>query len=178
MIEIAHEGRAGQAADHLLGGAAHIDVDDAGTGGLGDAGRLPHPARFAPGELHGHGFFRRLPAGAQNHVFLFTDQILGRDHLGDDEAAALGADGPAERQVGDAGHGSKKNRLDMDVRAAPADAHRIAPHLTARPVCGGGVIGGGGRGWGPARYLLSWCAHILAAYLLIKLHRCAGRDKR
>ena len=52
MIEIAHQSGAGGPVGHLLGGAAHVDVDDLGALRFGNAGALRHPKGFAAGELH------------------------------------------------------------------------------------------------------------------------------
>ena len=52
MIEIAHQRRAGLLAGHVLGRAAHVDVDDVGAGAFRDARALRHPVRLAAGELH------------------------------------------------------------------------------------------------------------------------------
>ena len=52
MVEVAHQCRARSTVGNLLGGAAHVDVDDVGPLRLGDAGTFGHPVRLAPGELH------------------------------------------------------------------------------------------------------------------------------
>ena len=52
VVEVAHQRRAGIAAGHLLGRAAHVDVDDVGALARGDARGLGHVARLAAGKLH------------------------------------------------------------------------------------------------------------------------------
>ena len=52
MVEIAHQCRARLAAGHLASRTAHVDIDDRGAAGLGNACAFAHPARLAPGELH------------------------------------------------------------------------------------------------------------------------------
>ena len=67
MIEIAHQRRAGLTVGHMLGRAAHIDVDDVGAGGFSDACALRHPVRFAARELNGVDG-NPAPVGAKHRV--------------------------------------------------------------------------------------------------------------
>ena len=101
MVEVAHQGRAGIAADHPLGRAAHVDVDDPGAGRLGDPRRLGHPARIAAGELD-HMRLDARPFGPQLRLLGALDEFVGRDHLGDDEAGAETLGDPAEGDIRDA----------------------------------------------------------------------------
>ena len=101
MVEVAHEGRAGIAADDALGRAAHVDVDDPGAGRFGDARRLRHPARLAAGELDDMRFDAR-PFRPQLGLLGALDKLVGRNHLGNDEACAQTLDDPAEGDIRDA----------------------------------------------------------------------------
>jgi len=47
VIKIAHQCRAGLSARHMACGTAHIDIDNFGAGGFGDASALGHPLGFA-----------------------------------------------------------------------------------------------------------------------------------
>ena len=114
MVEVAHEGRAGIAADHPLGRAAHVDVDDPGAGRLGDAGRLGHPARLAAGELDDMRLDAR-PLRPQLRLLRTLDQLVGRHHLGNDEAGAQTLDDPAEGDVRDARERREDRRRSRPV---------------------------------------------------------------
>ena len=110
MIEIAHQRGARLPVGHVLRRAAHVDVDDFGARGFGDARALRHPVRLAAGKLHD------VRAGAlafhpQHGVGAAFDQRVARGHLRDDEAGAELRHEPAERCIGDAGHRREQNRI-------------------------------------------------------------------
>ena len=72
-----------------------------GAGRLGDARRLRHPARLAAGELDDMRFDAR-PFRPQLGLLRALDKLVGRNHLGDDEACAQTLDDPAEGDIRDA----------------------------------------------------------------------------
>ncbi len=80
MVEIAHQGRAGPAARHLLGRAAHVDVNDRSAIGFRQAGGLAQPMRIAAGELDD----MRRDAGAlgpQPRFLAAAHELVGGDHF-------------------------------------------------------------------------------------------------
>ena len=85
MIEVAHQRRARLPVGHVLGRAAHVDVDDLGARALGDARALRHPVRLTTGKLHDMDA-GALSFGAQHGVAVAFDQKFARGHFGDDKA--------------------------------------------------------------------------------------------
>ncbi len=110
MVEIAHERRTREAARHLLGGAAHVDVDNVGAKRLGDAGSLGHPAGLTPGELDDKGAGGiALAACFELRLWPLVGKGLAGDHLRDHEGRAKTARKAAKRQVADPRHGRKQH---------------------------------------------------------------------
>ena len=118
MIEIAHQRRAGGAVGHLLGRAAHVDVDDVRALRLSDAGAFGHPMGLAAGELHDVDG-DALPFAAHARFALALDECSARGHFRNHQTRAVALGEPAERSVGDAGH----RRQNHAVR------HRHGPDL-------------------------------------------------
>ncbi len=107
MVEVAHQGRAGLAAGHGLGRAAHVDVDHVGAVGLGEPRALRHPARVAAGELDDVGQ-HALALGPQARLLGAAGEILRRHHLGDGRGGTQPTGDAAHVQVGDAGQGRQE----------------------------------------------------------------------
>ena len=120
LIEVAHEGGAGIAADHPLGRAAHVDVDDPGAGRFRDTGCFRHPARLAAGELDDMRFDAR-PFRPQLGLLRTLDKLVGCNHLGDDEACAQTLDDPAVGDIRDARE-RRKDRRRFDPYWTDAEA--------------------------------------------------------
>ena len=102
-VGLAHQRGAGEAACHLLGGTAEIDVDDARPGALRKARRFRHPGRVAARELDDVGE-NPLPFRAQPRFFLSPHEPLRGHHLGNDEIRAEPDRDTPEGDVGDARH--------------------------------------------------------------------------
>ena len=125
VIEIAHQRRAGGAVGHLLGRAAHVDVDDVRALRLGDAGAFRHPMRLAAGELHDvDGDALSLAAHAR--FALALDECGARGHFRNHQTRAVAFREPAEGRVGDARHW-RQNHAVRHLHGA--DLQRIACNL-------------------------------------------------
>ncbi len=138
MIEIAHQRRARLPVGHVLGRAAHVDIDDVGAGILRDASALAHPARLAAGKLH------RMdrdpaPVGTQHGVATAPGELCGCHHLGYDKAGAHRFHGAPKRSVGHARHRGQHDpvrqfdRPDIDGAVTSGDAHPGIFCLKIRP---------------------------------------------
>ena len=85
MIKVPHERRAGRAIGDLLGGAAHVDIDDAGALRLGDPGPLSHPPGLASGKLDNVDS-NTPPVAAHCCLPLAADKAGTGGHFGHNEA--------------------------------------------------------------------------------------------
>ncbi len=104
MIEIAHQRRARLPAGHLPRRTAHVDVDDRGAGGFGDARALRHPARFAAGELDDVDAAAPALRRAAPRRGGSAASRGARRHFGHDQAGPeLGHQAP-KRRIGDPRH--------------------------------------------------------------------------
>ena len=115
MIEIAHQRRAGLAAGDVARGAAHVDIDDVGAGGFGDARAFRHPMRFAACELND---VRPYPGrlASQNRHRPAMDEIVAGGHFGNDEAGAKRGCEPPKRRVGNPRHRRQQDPVsDLDI---------------------------------------------------------------
>jgi hypothetical protein len=101
MIEVAHQRRSRLPVGHVLGRAAHVDVDHGGAGGFRDARALAHPVRFASGKLH-HMHADALTLGAQDRVAVALHQIFTGGHFGNHQTGTETGDQTAERGIGHA----------------------------------------------------------------------------
>ena len=117
---VLHQRRAGPLVAHLLGRAAHVDVDDLGAAGDVVGRGLGHHRRVGAGDLHrdrrGLAVVVGAPAGLQRRP-----QVLPRrHHLADRVAGAEALAELTKRSVGDARHRRGKQPIrQRDV----ADAH-------------------------------------------------------
>jgi hypothetical protein len=104
LVQIAHQGRAGQGAGHLLGGATHVEVDDLRARGFRHACALRQPLRLATHQLH-HDERQPLPHRRAAHDIGSAARKLGASHhLGRHIGSAQPRQQPAERQVRHASH--------------------------------------------------------------------------
>ncbi len=103
MIEIAHQRRAGGPVGHLLGGAAHVDVNDLGALRLGNAGPLRHPNGFATGELH-DADGDTIVFAAQLSLALAAGKPRTGRHFRNHQPGPQPFGQAAERRVGDPRH--------------------------------------------------------------------------
>ena len=87
MVEVAHQRRAGVAARHLLGRAAHVDVDDVGAGVGRGPGALGHPVRLAAGELDDMGAVAGA-LGPEQRLGVADRQLVSGHHFRDDQPGA------------------------------------------------------------------------------------------
>ena len=120
MVEVAHQGRARIAADDPLGRTAHVDVDDPGAGAFGDPNGFPHPVRLAAGKLDDVGLDPG-PFGAKLRLHGAADELVGRHHLGYDEACSEALGDASEGDVGHPGQG-RKNRPRPDLDGTDLEA--------------------------------------------------------
>ena len=124
MIEIAHQGRTGEALGHLPRRTAHIDVDDVGAGIDSNACALGHPVRLAPGELDDTGLQRCVQRRLAHHVDPAAGQRVAGDHFRHDHARPETLRLAAERQIRHARHGRQNGRngdpvgTDREVHAS------------------------------------------------------------
>jgi hypothetical protein len=79
-VGIAQQSRARLAGDHVLGGTAHVDVDDVRAGAFGDTRAFGEPARLAAGELH-HVQADALAFGAERRRRIALGQPFACDHF-------------------------------------------------------------------------------------------------
>jgi hypothetical protein len=124
MIEIAHQGGAGQALGHLPGRTPHIDIDDIGPGIDGNAGALRHPVCLAPGQLDHTGLQRCVERRLAHHIDPAAGQRVAGDHFRHDHARPETLRLAAERQVCHTRHGRQNGRngdpvgTDREVHAS------------------------------------------------------------
>ena len=130
---LVEERRAGARLGHLAHGAAEVDVDEIGAGGLHHPCRLGHRARLGAEDLDRE---RVLVAGDAEVTECALVPVLdpgAADHLGADESGAEAATLAAERLHADAGHRRENEaRRHLDVTDPPGRAQ----------VGGGGVVHG------------------------------------
>jgi hypothetical protein len=124
-IWLAHQGGAGQATGHFLGGATHVDVDDGGACGLCQASGLSHPVRIATGDLDDMGI-DPLALGAESGFRFAPDIIVGGDHFRDDEGGSEASRDPSHADIRDSGHGREKGATGNRERS---DHQRRLAHL-------------------------------------------------
>ncbi len=115
MIEIAHQRRTGGAADHALGWAPHVDVDQIGARILGKPRRLGHGFRLATGNLHG---MRENAASLRAQKILASTpsclaagglgEFAAGDHFRKGQSGAEFSRQPPHGEIGHAGHGRQK----------------------------------------------------------------------
>ena len=117
MVKIPHQGRAGKTGRHLLGRAAHVDVDDVGTSGRSQPGALRHPVRLASCQLNRQRLdFAGTGSPAQD-IRPLADQCIACDHLRNDQPCAKPVRHAAKRQIGHASHRREQNRICQNVTA-------------------------------------------------------------
>ncbi len=113
---VAHEGGAATFLDHLLDGAAQVDIDEMRSCFPHLPRRLPQVARLLAEQLNADEGSR---VGVNPHHFPgflgVVPEALGRDQLGNQDAGAHFVHELAERDVGDPRHGGQP------VRVAGAD---------------------------------------------------------
>ncbi len=110
VIQIAHQRRSGLAVGDVLGGAAHVDIDDRGAGGFRDAGAFGHPMRFAAGELDDVPT-ATLALDAPLGTALARGKCRTSGHFRDDQTRTQRLDLTPKWGVGDAGHWRQKHRI-------------------------------------------------------------------
>ena len=103
VIEIAHQGRAGESARHPPRRTTHVDVDNRGACVHDSARGLGQSPRFATDELNGVGL-NPLALGAHRSFGVALKIGLGRDHLGEDQGGPETARDPPHRQIAEARH--------------------------------------------------------------------------
>jgi len=108
MVEIAHQRGTGLTAGYVTRRAAHIDIDDVGTGCLSDLGALRHPARLAPGKLNDVRPDPGRLAAQPGHRSAMHQFVTG-GHLGNHESGPKGSGEASKGGIGDAGHRREKN---------------------------------------------------------------------
>ena len=109
VVEIAHQRRARKLAGHFPCRAAHVDVDEVGALGFGDARAFRHPFLFAAGKLDDERG-EVATFGPAQHIGARFDEFFAGDHLGNDEGRAEPVREPAKGQIADARHGSQHHR--------------------------------------------------------------------
>ena len=102
---VAQQGGACCLVAHLLGGAAHVDVDDLGAHLGVAAGRLGEHLGIAAGDLHGAGAGLAAVVHAQPRLAGVPEARVRGDHLAHHQPRAQPAAELPEGAVGDAGHG-------------------------------------------------------------------------
>ena len=121
VVEVAHQRRAGIAAGHLLGRAAHVDVDDVGALARRDARGLGHVVGLAAGKLH-HVDRQARMADTGGAALPALGELAARHHLGNDQSGAVPIGAQAEGLVGDARHRRQEHPVaDFDA----ADIQRL-----------------------------------------------------
>src|SRR5262249_7089262 len=107
---LAHERGAALARHHLLGRAAHVDVDEARAHRHRRGRPPPHFLLATAKKLHAQGTSAARGRALLQRLFRATRDGGGGKKLGDGQAYAhLLADG-AEGQIGDRGHGREQHR--------------------------------------------------------------------
>ena len=116
MIKVPHKRRAGRPIGDLLGGATHVDIDDVGALRLGNPGPFRHPMRLASRKLDDVDF--DAPPVAAHRCLPFAANKAGAcGHFGHDEAGTQPLGQPAERRIGNSGHG-RQNHAVRRLRGA------------------------------------------------------------
>ena len=110
MIKITHQRRTAQAAGHLPGRTAHIDVDDVRARLFGQPRADIHPVRFTPGKLDHMGTAIAIRAHTPDHILAPLGEGFTRHHLADHQPRAKAIGLLADRPVRHTGHGRKQNR--------------------------------------------------------------------
>ena len=103
----------------LADGAAHVDVDDVGTGVGAHARSIGHQLRVGAEDLDGERLLIRGDAQVTLRARVAVTEATGRNHLRADEPCAMPATLAAEGLNGDAGH-----RCEHDS----ARDHHVADH--------------------------------------------------
>jgi hypothetical protein len=88
--------------------AAHIDIDDVGTGGFRNPGPFGHPARLATGQLN----HVRPDAGSLAAQFghrTAMNEVVAGGHLGHHQPGAEFTRQTSKGSIGDARHRREKN---------------------------------------------------------------------
>ena len=107
---ILEDGRAGAFVDHLLHGAAPVDVDEVGMGGLSHLGRLAQRLFGVAENLDAKGPFRLVESElAQTHVHI-ADEGIGGDEFRNHNVGTHFLADAAERRVGHLFHRGKIQR--------------------------------------------------------------------
>ena len=110
MIQIFHQRRPGIAADHLLGRAAHVDVDDPRALPFGQFRRFGHPMRFTSRQLHRCVFGSEPQFGPRPHTGLGLDHFLAGHHFRHHKPCPEARDKAAEWQIRDSCQRGQENR--------------------------------------------------------------------
>src|SRR5690606_38511442 len=108
---VAQQGGAGGLVAHLLGRAAHVDIDDLGPVVTVPAGGIGHHLGITTGDLHraGAGFAAVVQTLAG--LAAVPQACVAGDHLGDDQPGTKLPAHAAERTIRNAGHGARIARL-------------------------------------------------------------------
>jgi hypothetical protein len=101
---------------HLLGRAAHIDVDDLRAPVHVVAGRLGHHPRLGAGNLHRDRLHLARVVGAAHGLLALPELGVGRHHLGHRVARAQLLAQLAERPVRHPGHGGDEQVVAKTMR--------------------------------------------------------------
>ena len=140
-FRLAHQGRAGQATDHLLGGATHIDIDEIDARIDKLARGALHPFRIAPGELNSVNAVpgAHRPDSAFRAAF---HELAAGNHFGKDEACSEPARQTAEGHIRNPGQGRSEDAIGQDHSAQNHRTHcpcrrclRLAHLLRATRIC-------------------------------------------
>ena len=102
---VLEQGRPGHHVADLLGGAAHVDVDDLGAAVDVVARRFRHHFRHRSGDLHGNRRDLTVVIGPSLRLGAAVKQRIRGDHLGYGQPRPQLLAELAERTVRDAGHG-------------------------------------------------------------------------
>ena len=119
---VLHQRRARPFAADLLGGAAHVDVDDLGTAIDVVGGGFRHHGGVGASDLHRDRTGLALVVGAARGLQAVPQLAPRRDHLTDGIARSEPAAQLAERPVGHAGHRRHEQVVRQKVRA---DVHAV-----------------------------------------------------
>jgi hypothetical protein len=115
VTKIAHQRRAGLAARHMARRTAHIDIDNFGACGFGDARAFRHPTGLAAGELDDMRTYARRLASQPRHRATI-DEIIAGGHFRNDESGPKRCRQTSKGDIGDARHRRKKDRVgDLNI---------------------------------------------------------------
>ncbi len=106
LVQISHQGGAGEPASDPFAWTAHIDVDPARAGVFGVARRESDPFRVARGDLNDAGSRLAFPRAGEPQPCLpvVAGNARGGDHFAKRRAGAMTLGDPPHGRVGDAGH--------------------------------------------------------------------------